>query len=485
MAAGTPTLKPQRIRDPVHDLIPFGTDQFEHTLWRVMQTFPFQRLRRIRQLGFSEFVFPGATHTRFAHSVGVFHTARLLIDVIRDSIGADRTRQYGDHQAHVAVAAALVHDVGHGMFSHTFESVAESLKLPMVRHEALSEKLIRESEIADVLQTLGSGFANDVAALIAREEPSNLYDAVVSSQFDADRLDYMQRDRLMTGVQSSGIDLTWLLANLSIASVPTGADNESTGEVETLVLGPKAALTAESYVLSLFHLYPNVYFHKTTRGAEMVFGALMRRLIRLVNDGHTDKIGLAVNHPILRFAREPQRVEHVTALDDLVFWGALPMMAEAEDQVIADHAKALRDRKLPECTDIRQVVEAKMPRERDEGRPAHRARVNLKCSNITKALRDWLETLPDGAEPVLIDLPPKPRHPYKQYQDSKALLNRILIRLEKDARPIDVATLSPVVASAEPFEVCRAYTFRGDTESRDRVENIIGTEVGGGTDGHA
>ena len=68
--------RPQRIRDPLHNLIEFGADQFEHTLWRVIQTPPFQRLRRIRQLGFSEFVFPGATHTRFAHSIGVFHVAR-------------------------------------------------------------------------------------------------------------------------------------------------------------------------------------------------------------------------------------------------------------------------------------------------------------------------------------------------------------------------------------------------------------------------
>jgi HD superfamily phosphohydrolase len=468
------TPKPQRIRDPVHDLIPFGTDQFEHTLWHVVQTRPFQRLRRIRQLGFSEFVFPGATHTRFAHSVGVFHTARQLIGVIRGSIGADRTRQYGDHQAHVAVAAALVHDVGHGMFSHAFEGVAESLKLPMVRHESLSEKLIRESEIADVLQSLGSGFANDVATLIGRKEPGNLYDAVVSSQFDADRLDYMQRDRLMTGVQSSGIDLTWLLANLEIASVRTGADEERTGEVETLVLGPKAALTAESYVLSLFHLYPNVYFHKTTRGAEAVFGALMRRLIRLVREGHTGKVGLPANHPILRFAQEPERLEHATALDDLVFWGALPMLAEAEDQVIAGRAIALRDRRLPECIDIRGMVEASLVRRSDETRASHRARLDLACANIVKTLRDWLGGLLDDGEPVLIDR--QSRSPYKRYQDSDTPLHRILI--QPAGRPVtDMAELSPVIAGAESFEVCRAYVARGDSDARSQVENTTRTEI--------
>jgi hypothetical protein len=100
--------KPQRMRDPVHNLVEFSTDQFEHTLWRVIQTPPFQRLRRIRQLGFSEFVFPGATHTRFAHSIGVFHVARALMRVIRRHIDSDSTRQFGDYQAKVALAAALL-----------------------------------------------------------------------------------------------------------------------------------------------------------------------------------------------------------------------------------------------------------------------------------------------------------------------------------------------------------------------------------------
>lgn len=315
-------VKPQRIRDPVHNLIEFDTGQFENTLWRVIQTPSFQRLRRIRQLGFSEFVFPGAVHTRFAHSIGVFHTARSLMSIIKRHVEAAGNRRYGDHQARVAIAAALLHDVGHGMFSHAFEPVGKALNLPSAQHEHVSQLLVRSGDIADELnRELGSGFANDVALLIARKEPGNLYDAVVSSQFDADRLDYMQRDRLMTGVQSSGVDPTWLLANLEIASVSTGSDNDASGEVETLVLEPKAARTAESYVLSLFHLYPNVYLHKTTRGAEMLFGALMVRMLRLCRDGHGASIGLAANHPLRRFAEDPEQPCRALALDDAVFWG--------------------------------------------------------------------------------------------------------------------------------------------------------------------
>ena len=270
--------KAERVRDPLHNLIEFGPDQFESTLWRVIQTRPFQRLRRVRQLGFSELVFPGAVHTRFSHSIGVFHTARQLMELIRREMGPG----VQDHQLKVALAASLVHDVGHGMFSHSFEEVGKELALPMAQHEKVGEALIRDGEIAEALkQELGSGFAADVAALLGSKEPSNLYGSVVSSQFDADRLDYMQRDRLMTGVQSSGIDATWLMSNLEIGKVKARADEASSSTLETLVLGPKAFYAAENYVLSLFQLYPNVYFHKTTRAAEKLFSCLMSRVLRL------------------------------------------------------------------------------------------------------------------------------------------------------------------------------------------------------------
>jgi HD superfamily phosphohydrolase len=110
--------KTQRIRDTVHNLIEFDAGEFEQTCWKVLNTRPMQRLRRIKQLGFSEFVYPGACHSRFAHSVGVFHTARQLAGVVRQRLGEQR---YDSDEARLAMAAALVHDVGHGPFSHAFE----------------------------------------------------------------------------------------------------------------------------------------------------------------------------------------------------------------------------------------------------------------------------------------------------------------------------------------------------------------------------
>jgi uncharacterized protein len=471
--------KPQRIRDPLHNLIEFRSDQFEQTLWRVIQTRPFQRLRRIRQLGFSELVFPGATHTRFAHSIGVFHVARQLMRVIRGYIDADRAQLFRDHQAQVALAAALVHDVGHGMFSHSFEKVGKKLNLPLASHETVSEQLIRNSEITEEFKKeLGGGFADDVANVIKAGKPGNLYDSVVSSQFDADRLDYMRRDRMMTGVESSGIDSTWLLANLEIASVRTGADSEAVGSIETLVLGPKAFHAAENYVLSLFQLYPNVYFHKATKAAESVFSSLMLRLVELVRDESGDKTGLPDRHPIRRFAKNPDQLSTALGLDDAVFWGALPMMVEAEDAVIADYARRLWLRDLPKCIDVRQWFEHEIPLARNADRKERTergAKILFHSNNVVAAFHEWNRDRSGTARATFIDQ--DRRTPYKKFQDSQSLLNQILIRSGQDT--MDMAEISPVVASAETFEVCRVYITDGDTEAKGMIENIMRTECQG------
>jgi HD superfamily phosphohydrolase len=472
--------RPQRVRDPLHNLIELGADQLEHTLWQVIQTPTFQRLRRIRQLGFSEFVFPGATHTRFAHSLGVFHTARQLMRVIRRHIDQDPCRQYRQHQAEVALAAALVHDVGHGLFSHAFETVSKALELPLDRHEPVSARLILETEIAEPLRELGSGFAADVATVVGRGKPGNLYDAVVASQFDADRLDYMQRDRLMTGVESSGVDATWLLANLEVWPVPIGTDEVPAGSIETLVLGPKAFHAAESYVLSLFHLYPNVYFHKATRAAEKVFARLFERLVVLVREGSTDHTGLPGTHPIVRFAQTPDSLDRYIALDDAVFWGAIPMMLEARDALVAEYAGRLWHRKLPKCIDVRRFFEEALPavaQDDHSGRIARRDKLLSLCQRTIEQMRARTSDAPT----VFVDQ--AYREPYKKdLGGPQSLLNQIRIRMH-GKQTTDMAELSSVVAGAERFEVCRVYITEGDSESGTVLWNIMRTTAEEKADG--
>jgi uncharacterized protein len=184
--------KPRRIRDPIHDLIEFSTDELDQLAWAILNCPEFQRLRRIKQLGFSELVFPGATHSRLAHSVGVFHTARQLSRLI-----SDRLDDFNPDRATVAQAAALVHDLGHGPFSHSFEGALKKLDVKKRHEEWTVEIITGDTKVAETLRTFSAGFDSEVAKLLASETPVDIYSSIVSSQFDADRLDYVRRDRLM------------------------------------------------------------------------------------------------------------------------------------------------------------------------------------------------------------------------------------------------------------------------------------------------
>ena len=462
------TTREQRIRDPLHNLIEFGADEFEATLWRAIQTRPFQRLRRIKQLGFSELVYPGATHTRFAHSIGTFHTARQLVGIINRQSGKHDL----EHRAKLALAGALVHDLGHGMFSHAFEDIGKVLGLKLAHHEHVSNELIRNSEIAEEFSALGKSFAGEVADLIKQSGPRTIYDAVVSSQFDADRLDYMQRDRLMTGVQSSGIDFTWLIANLKLGKLRAGVDEEEIGEIETFVLGPKADRAAEGFVLSLFQLYPNVYFHKATRGAEKLFSVLMTQLVTLVQNDSLHRTGLPKNHPIVRFALEPNTLENVLGLDDSVFWGSLPMLAGASEPCVSKMAIALSERRLHKSLDVLERLDGKLRSKAhsQDARKRTNAKIDTTAAVVEDRLKEWSEKNSTVVPRLLVDR--AIRDPYKKFQESKGPLNQIRIQ-GAGAELLDMAEISPVVAAIEPFSLFRVYFDRDDKDARVAVERII------------
>jgi HD superfamily phosphohydrolase len=469
--------KVYRIRDPVHNLIEFGNTrnadqyQLEHILWEVIKTRPFQRLRRVKQLGFSELVFPGATHTRFAHSIGVFHTARKLAAVIDRSVGGF---DYKAQKCRVAMAAAMVHDLGHGMFSHAFESVMKSLGLTETKHERVSQRIIRDTEISVLLNQISESFAEEVASLVAIKPPRNFYDAIVASQFDADRLDYIQRDRLMSGVGSGAIDVEWLLQNLEVEHVTVSSDDDAGGSVQTFALSAKAYHVAESYVLALFHLYPNVYFHKATRGAEKVFEALILKLFQLVREGNTAKTGLPANHPLISFAITPENLDRILDLDDATLWGALPTLTEAMDNEISRLARQLRDRRLLRCIDIWNMAAEELPPERREDRGSRRARlgrIDKACDRVIELKAELPDALFDTYS----------RNPYERFQKADTVFNQIHIKQPGGIR--DMAQLSAVVASAEPFRICRAYIRRDDKNTETVLRNIVRTSIGSRSDG--
>jgi HD superfamily phosphohydrolase len=456
--------KTQRIRDPLHDLIEFdvGGSQLERVLWSVIQTRPFQRLRRIKQLGFSDFVYPGATHSRLVHSVGVFHTARQLMTVIEKF----EPRHPRGQQA---LAAALVHDLGHGPFSHAFEKVGERLKLKMADHEAVSEQLIRDSEVTTFLKEMGSGFANDVADMVSGNGTPTIYSAVVTSQFDADRLDYMRRDRLMTGTQHAGIDYKWLIENLEVGEVEHRVGDTVLPPVKTFVLGRKAIFAAEAYVLGLFQLYPTIYLHKTTRGAEKLFIELLAHVISLVQNGSAQRTGLPENHPLVKFAKSPEDIESALALDDTVVWGALSLMTDSEDECVKTLSRRLRDRLLYKSIDVRATI----AHDKDDA-AAVSAEADTVCANIqaevTKCVEEWTAKAPDAPPRILID--EAERSPYKELTEDKGPLNQINIRTEGDHLE-DLSKRSNVVKELTTYKALRIYHAAEDEEAKGKVTEIM------------
>ena len=282
----------------------------------------FQRLRRIRQLGFSDLVYPGATHSRFAHSIGVYHTARRLIDVIDRKQGQEPDRE----RARVALLAALLHDIGHGPFSHAFEQAAGMGK----RHEEWGRDVVQgDTEVNRVLCEADGTLPDKIGRLLNEEDPKDIYAAVVSSQFDADRLDYVQRDRLMTGVGFAHFDQEWLFNCLEVGSVTIGPvkDDEDVVDARCLYLGPKGLQVAEEYLEARFRLYSMVYMHKTTRAAEQMLSALLSTVRQNVKTG---KRGSAKRDAVSRYlALETPDLDSYLALDDAAIWPFMESLSKS------------------------------------------------------------------------------------------------------------------------------------------------------------
>jgi HD superfamily phosphohydrolase len=263
---------PKVIRDPVHNIIAFEDRACDRLLLDLINTKEFQRLRRIKQLGVSELVFPGANHSRFAHSIGVMHAARAFLAKVR-RVQGDLFN--ADHEP-LVLAAALIHDVGHGPFSHAFESITGE------KHEARTLEIIQDgsTDLHARLKAFDPDFpdrlavffdeATDDVQLTAAEVPRFLTQ-VVSSQLDADRFDYLLRDSAATGADYGRFDLKWLIHHLQLDTIKG-----------RFYLSRKALSAAEDYVFARYHMYRTVYFHKTTRAAEVMLRLLFRRAKQLV-----------------------------------------------------------------------------------------------------------------------------------------------------------------------------------------------------------
>ena len=252
------------VRDPVHGLIRIEPD--DEVLLRLIDTPEFQRLRRVRQLGVSNLTYPGAEHSRFTHSLGVLNFAQRILDGLRhryrkDSTAAGLLKQH----ALTVKAAALLHDLGHGPFSHMAERAFDAVG----SHETKTIELItgNNSLVREVLERHKLD-PRAVADIIRKTSEHRLLVDIVSSQLDADRMDYILRDALATGVKYGTFDSEWLLNCLCIGAEP-GLSGAARKTQWRLCLDEKRGLySAEQLIIARMHMSLQVYFHKATRGWE-------------------------------------------------------------------------------------------------------------------------------------------------------------------------------------------------------------------------
>ncbi len=454
----------QRIRDPVHGLIVFReTEPIDQLAWRLIDTPEFQRLRRIKQLGVSELVFPSATHSRFAHSIGVFYVARTLVQIIRRELqnagqAPDRIRE------EVAVIAALLHDLGHGPFSHTFEGM-EKARGVKKRHEQWTAEIIRspDGQIRALLEAHrpDGGFADAIADLLEAEDPADIYHAVVSSAFDADRLDYLRRDRLMTGSGAGAIDFDWLMEQLQVREIEIEAPEASVGaggvRVPSFCLDRKALPAAEQFLLARYTLHEQVYFHKTTRCAEQMIAKLLRRAADLADGPEAEKeTGLEKDHPLLRFfGAGGATLANYQTLDDSVVIGATERMAErATDPALIDLARRLRERRLYKTLDLGAFGY-------DEGKQRQAAR---RIDRVFEAeLKDGRVIKDEGAAVSV----------YTQIGGDDERAHKKLHILDEAKGPVEITEVSDLIRVLRAPRLFTRYYFERESD-RDRALGLRG-----------
>lgn len=324
------------LRDPVHGLVAFESEE-DAIVTRVLESPEVQRLRRIRQLGLTSFAFPGAEHTRFSHALGAAHVMQRFVARLR-RIDGDLPfwQRVTSERARDVIVAALLHDLGHGPLSHLFEDAVPNAP----KHEWWTRRILLDPSTA-VHRCLSQDDANlpaRVADLVEGKHELPYLAHAVSGVFDVDRCDYLLRDAHFTGVTYGAFDLDWLLRSLRFDVA--GAEDAPGLAID----GMKGVTAIESFLLARLFMFQQVYFHKSTRAAEWMIRAIVRRAVTLLRDGAR----LPARLPTLESVAagvEPMLGDYLE-LDDGILLGAMHAWEDSTDRTLADLCRRLRARSL-------------------------------------------------------------------------------------------------------------------------------------------
>ncbi|MFZ4463786.1 MAG: HD domain-containing protein [Bacteroidales bacterium] len=283
----------------------------------------FQRLRRIKQLGMSHFVYPGALHTRFNHSLGAMYLMQSAIQTLRS-----KGKHISHDEARAVSLAILLHDVGHGPYSHTLEqSIVEGIS-----HEQLSLLIMQNLLKQELLPA-------ETIEIFRDSHPKSFLSGLVSSQLDMDRIDYLRRDSFFTGVSEGAINTERLITMLDVV------DNE-------LVIEAKGIYSVENFIVSRRLMYWQVYLHKTVLAAESMLTNILRRAKQLAFEGHDLFATPALKHFLYNsltlsdFENDEMNLIHFTELDDYDIFASIKVWSKNPDKILSYLCRCIVNRNL-------------------------------------------------------------------------------------------------------------------------------------------
>ncbi len=312
--------KKKIINDPVYGFITIPSE----LLFDIISHPWFQRLRHVKQLGLTDFVYPGAQHTRFQHALGAMHLMKQALDTLKS-----KGVEISDDEHEAAIIAVLLHDIGHGPLSHTLEHTL----LHSIKHESLSYLFMQR------LNKEFNGALNIALKIFQNTYKRKFFHQLVSSQLDIDRLDYLKRDCFFAGVMEGTIGVDRIISMLTVHN-------------DQLVVEEKGILSIENFLNARRLMYWQVYLHKTTVSAERMMVNVIRRAEHLVKSGEN----LSASEPLRMFLRHTYVLENFKdkaevlnaygLLDDNDIWGAIKLWRSHPDFILSTLCKMLLERRL-------------------------------------------------------------------------------------------------------------------------------------------
>ena len=318
------------LKDPVHSYIHIHYE----VIWNCLDSKEFQRLRRIRQLGGDFQVYPTAEHSRFSHSLGVYEIVRRMVTEVK-SLCVELT----EYEKVCVMLAGLLHDVGHGPFSHAFEHITNH------SHEEYTAKIILgNTELNAILRAVSEKLPQDIVFIIQHTHENDILNQIVSGQLDADRMDYLLRDSYFTATSYGQFDLERILRTMRVRKTNEGR--------KVIVVKYTGIHSVEDYIMARYQMYWQVYYHPVARSYEAVFIQLFNRLKDIFKGDKDYFEDMKVLIPFLE--KSEVSVDEYFKLDENSLLYCCALIQDKEDKIAADLAKRLQNRRLFEYVDYNE-----------------------------------------------------------------------------------------------------------------------------------